>query len=80
MSYCSFLYIVEEGTGNLVLYYRLADTVVITLLKAIVEAMSNYRELSRVFHQISRSLHQLLCIASDLLDISNPHEYADICY
>ena len=33
-----------------------------------------------LFHQISRSLHQPFCIASDLLDTSNPHEYADTCY
>ena len=33
-----------------------------------------------LFHQILRSLHQPFCIVSDLLDISTPHEYADICY
>ena len=49
--------------------------VVIVLLEAVVEAMSDI-----LFHEISRSLHQPFCIASDLLDISNPHEYADICY
>ena len=27
-----------------------------------------------------RSLGHCISIASDLLDISNPHEYADICY
>ena len=44
--------------------------------------MSDNREILRVFHQIihqnSRSLHQPYFIASDLLDISTPHEYADI--
>ena len=42
--------------------------------------MSDIRESLWLFHQILRSLHQTLSIASDLLDISNPHEYADICY
>ena len=52
---------------------------VIALL-SIAEAMSDNKELSRVFHHISRSLHQPFCITSDLLDISNPHAYAYICY
>ena len=42
--------------------------------------MSDIREYLWVFHQILRSLHQPHTIASDLLDISTPHEYADICY
>ena len=45
-----------------------------------VEAMSNIKESLQVFHQILGPLNQPFCIASDLLDISNPHEYADICY
>ena len=42
--------------------------------------MSNIRESQWLFHQILRSLHQPLSVASDLLDISNSHEYADIYY
>ena len=61
-------------------FYQLTDIAVIVLQKAIAEAMSNIREHLRVFHQILRSLHQPFCIASDFLDISNPDEYADICY
>ena len=53
---------------------------VIALLNAIAEAVSDNRELTRIFHQISGSMHQPFPIASDLLDISTPHEYADICY
>ena len=53
---------------------------VIALLNAIGEAVSDNRELTRVFHQISWSLHHSFSIASDLLDISTPHEYAYICY
>ena len=57
---------------------------IIALLKAITEAMSDNKELSRVFHHtISSDLKAIasaLCIASDLLDIYNPHEYADVCY
>ena len=53
-------------------------------INAIAEAMSDIREsqwlFHQIFHQILRSLHQPLSIASDLLDISYPHEYADICY
>ena len=41
------------------------DIVVIALLKAIVEAMSNNRELSRVFHYIISS--DLKAIASAIL-------------
>ena len=51
---------------------------VIALLNAIAEAVSDYRELTRLFHQIISSDFKV--IASDLLDISTPHEYADICY
>ena len=36
-----------------------------------------YEYFTGLFHQILRSLHQPFGIASDLLDISNPHEY---CY
>ena len=49
-------------------------------INAIVETISNIRKSQWLFHQILRSLHQPISIASDLLDISNPHEYADICY
>ena len=42
--------------------------------------MSDIRESLLVFHQILRSLYQPLSMASDLLDISTPHEYADISY
>ena len=49
-------------------------------INAITKTMSDIRKSQWVFHQIFRSLHQPLSIASDLLDISNPHEYADICY
>ena len=67
----------------IIFFCQLINIMVIVLLKAIAEAMSDNKELSRYFiillHQISRSLHQPFCIASDLLDISNPH-YADICY
>ena len=46
--------------------------------------MSDNRELLRVFHYFVSSdfkvIASALSIASDLLDISNPHEYADICY
>ena len=46
--------------------------------------MSDNREILRVFHQIISSefniIASALSIASDLLDISNPYEYADICY
>ena len=41
--------------------------------------MSDNREILRVFHQNLRLLHQPFSIASDLLDISTPHEHADIC-
>ena len=47
-----------------------------------MEAVSDNRELTRVFHQIISSEFKVttspFSIASDLLDISNPHEYADI--
>ena len=62
----------------IIFFCRLANIAVIALLKAIAEAMSNNKELSRVFHHTIAS--DLKVIASDLLDISNPHEYADICY
>ena len=47
---------------------------------AIAKIMSDIRKSQWLFHQIFRSLHQPRSIASDLVDISNPHEYADICY
>ena len=46
----------------------------------IAKTMSDIRKSQWLFHQIFGSLHQPLSIASDLLDISNPYEYADICY
>ena len=53
-------------------------------MNAIAEAVSDNRELTKVFHQIVSSdlwpLHQPLSVASDLLHISTPHEYANICY
>ena len=67
----------------IIFFCQLINIVVIALLKAVVEVMSDNREffLDIIFFcQISRSLHQPFGIASDLLDISNPHEYADICY
>ena len=64
----------------IIFFYRLTAISVIALLNAIAEAVSDNRELTRVFHQISGSLHQPFSITSDLLDISTPHEYADICY
>ena len=51
-------------------------------INAIVEAMSNNPNgyFIRLIYQILRSWHQPLSIASDVLDISNSHKYADICY
>ena len=51
----------------------------VVLVKAIAEDVSDNREILSIFHQISRSLHQPFSIASDLLGISTPHEYANIC-
>ena len=45
-------------------------------LRVIIESLLEY--IIRLFHQILRSLHHPLSIESDLLDISSPHEYADI--
>ena len=47
--------------------------------------MSDNREILRVIHQIISSEFKVIAsmpfpIASDRLDISTPHEYADICY
>ena len=56
----------------------------VMLVKAIAEAMSDNRDILRVFHQIISSEFKVIasalfyCIRS--LDISTPHEYADICY
>ena len=44
------------------------------------KTMNKYWESPWLFHEIFKSLHQPLGITSDLPDISNPHEYADICY
>ena len=44
----------------------------------IIESLQEYFII--LFHQISGSLHHPFPIASDLLDMSTPHEYADICY
>ena len=30
--------------------------------------------------QVSWLFHQIMVISSDLLEISSPHEYADVCY
>ena len=47
------------------------------LLNTTAEAASDNREFTRVFHQIISLEFDTFSIASDLLDISNPHEYAD---
>ena len=44
--------------------------------RVIIESLLGY--FIRLFLQSLRSLHHPFSIASDLLDISNPHEYADI--
>ena len=57
-------------------FCQLTAISVTALLNATAEAKSDKRELTRVFHQTISSHFKV--IASDLLDISNPHEYADI--
>ena len=42
--------------------------------------MSDIRESQWLFHQNLKLIASALSIALDLLDISNPHEYSDICY
>ena len=42
--------------------------------------MSDTRESQWSFHQNLWVIASALSIASDLIDISNPHKYADICY
>ena len=49
-------------------------------ISMLAKTMNNTGISPWLFHQIFRSLHQPLVIASYLLDISIPHEYADICY
>ena len=57
-------------------FCRLTTISVSALLNTTAEAKSDNRELTRVFHQTISSHFKV--IASDFLDISNPHEYADI--
>ena len=70
--------LVNLGVMLIIFFCQLTNIVVIALLKAIAEAMSDNKELSRVFHHTIAS--DLKVIASALLDISNPHEYPHICY
>ena len=46
----------------------------------IAKTINNIRISHGYFIRSLGQFHQPLVIASDLLDISNPHEYADICY
>ena len=62
----------------IIFFYQLTALLVIVLLKAIAEAVSDNRELTRIFHQIISSDFKV--IASVLLDISTPHQYANIFY
>ena len=57
-------------------FCQLTAISVTALLIATVEAVSDNRELTRVSHQLISP--QFKVITSDLIDISNPHEYADI--
>ena len=63
-------------------FCQLTAISVTALLNATAEAASDNRELTRVFHQTISSEFKVIAspfsIASDILDISNPHEYADI--
>ena len=64
---------------NIISFFcQLTAVSVIALVNSIAEAVSDNRELKRVFHQIISSNFRV--IASDHLDISTPHEYAYICY
>ena len=57
----------------IIFFYQLIDVTVIVLLKAIVEPMSNNKELSRVFHHTAAS--DLKVIASALLYCIRPSRY-----
>ena len=57
---------------NIIFFCQLTTISVIALLNAIAEAVSDNRELTRVFHHIISSDFRV--IATDLLDTSTPHE------
>ena len=62
-----------KGYCCITFFHRLTTILVIALLKAIAEAMSNNRELSRVFHQIISA--NLKVITSVLLYCIRPSRY-----
>ena len=51
-----------------------------SIAKNVIAKTMNRFGISHGYFIRSWSLHHPLVIASNLLDISNPHEYADICY
>ena len=65
--------ITHQGNCRITFCCQLTAISVIALLKAIVEAMSNNRELSRVFHHLISSDQKV--IASALLYCIGPSRY-----